>query len=118
RDTVIETIVERGLFRPELLNRFDGIILFCPLTADDLRKIVNLMLEKLAQRLKDQGTMFTWESDLVEHLVKIGSDRKFGARAMNRAIQDEVERVLADRAIKGELGGGKEIKLSASDLVH
>lgn len=106
KSEIIDQVISRQIFKPELLNRFDGIILFHPLSKEHLEKIAKLMLAKLNQRISQKGISVDLSPDLVSYLVKIGSNPRFGARAMNRAIQDEVEKRIANEIIAGRLHGG------------
>jgi ATP-dependent Clp protease ATP-binding subunit ClpA len=103
KDKVIDSIIKDGVFKPELLNRFDGVILFHPLNNDHLRKIGEIMLEKLHDRLKEQGVDLVVNNDLVDYVVSFGTDPKFGARPMNRAIQEKVEEVVAAPVVVDEV---------------
>ena len=118
KDEIVEEIISQGIYKPELLNRFDGVIVFHPLDKDHLKEVAKLMLEKLAHRLKEQGITLSINSALIEFLVSEGSDPKFGARALNRAIQDTVEKVIADKILSGEVGNGVTLELTASDLTR
>ena len=103
---IIDSIVKRGLFKPELINRFDGAILFHPLTENELRDIAKIMLTKLKERLLDQNIDFQISDEAINLLVKEGSDPQFGARPLNRAIQDKIESVIAKEIISGNLRAG------------
>lgn len=117
REIILDALVHQGMFRPELLNRFDGIIIFHPLGREQLEKIAQLQLEKLVKRLADRGISLVITNDLVQYVVKFGTDPKFGARPMTRAIQDTVERAVADKIISGNLKPGEDIILSNADLL-
>lgn len=113
---IISSIVEKGIFKPELINRFDGTILFHPLGEADLKKIAGLMLIKLESRLKDKGIRFTITDDLVSSVASKGMDAAFGARPMNRYIQEKIEALVADRIIRGEINQGDTIALSSAEI--
>lgn len=116
KDVIINEIIKRGIFKPELLNRFDGVILFHPLGTDHLRKIARIMLEKLAKRLNEKGIELSITDALIEHLISAGQDPKFGARPMNRAIQEKVEQVIAEKMLRGEIRAGSRVELAEADL--
>ncbi len=116
KQAVIETIVHQGIFRPELLNRFDGVILFHPLDENLLKQVTTLMLRKLSKRLEEKSLKLRITDELVNYLVKIGSDPAFGARPINRAIQDQVEETIAKKLIAGEVRPGSEVVLTEADL--
>jgi ATP-dependent Clp protease ATP-binding subunit ClpC len=117
KDEIINDLVKEGIFKPELLNRFDGVILFHPLSEDNLKKIAVLMLKKLQGRLGEKGVELVVNDALIKFLVKQGSDPKFGARPINRAIQEKVEEIIAEKMIKGEISGGSKIELTESELI-
>jgi ATP-dependent Clp protease ATP-binding subunit ClpC len=117
KDMVIDAIVKEGIYRPELLNRFDGVILFHPIDTAALKQIAALMLSKLKKRLASKGFELIINDALIDYLMKFGSDPKFGARPMNRAIQDKVEQAIADRIIRGDIKAGDKIEFQATDLV-
>ena len=116
KNMIVDEIVKRGIFRPELLNRFDGVVVFHPLKEDELRQIAKLMLKKLEKRLREKGIEFSASPDLIEMLVREGSDPKFGARPMNRAIQEKVEHFIATKMIQGEIVPGSRVEISAQNL--
>lgn len=117
KDAIVQAIIDRNIFKPELLNRFDGTILFHPLTEDHLRKIARLMLGGLNKRLKGKGIEIQINNEVVEFLVAKGQDPKFGARPLNRAIQDHIESLIAKRLIEGSIKPGDLITLSKKDLI-
>jgi ATP-dependent Clp protease ATP-binding subunit ClpA len=116
KQAIIEAIIHNNVFRPELLNRFDGVILFHPLDEKMLKQVTTLMLERLAKRLQEKSLKLKITDELVNYLVKVGSDPAFGARPINRAIQDQVEEVIAKKLISGDILPGSEVILSEADL--
>lgn len=116
KDEIIEALVKRNIFKPELLNRFDGVMIFHPLDAESLRKIAQIMLRKLNTRLAGKGVSLEISDALLDALVKIGNDPKFGARPMNRAIQDKVELAIAEKLLRGEVKPGEKIVLNPAEI--
>lgn len=116
KDFIINSIVSDGVFRPELLNRFDGVILFHPLSPAHLKEIAKMLLKKLEWRLRERGVTLEINDTLLDYLVEKGSDPKFGARPLNRAIQDKVEKIIADKIISGNLRPGSHIAFDKSQL--
>ncbi|MDP3875049.1 MAG: AAA family ATPase [bacterium] len=116
RETVVNEIIARGIFKPELLNRFDGVVLFHSLNEESLREVSKRLLSHLVERLKKKGITLKISDSLISFLTKKGMDQKFGARPLNRAIQETVEQVIAKKMISGEIGSGSEIELAESDL--
>ena len=116
KQKVIDQIISEGLFKPELINRFDGVILFHPLNDIHLKQIASLMLKKLAKRLEEKSLELVITDELLDYLVQKGSDPLFGARPINRAIQDEVEEVIAKKLISGDIKPGSQVTLTKDDL--
>lgn len=106
---IVANIIKDGILKPELINRFDGTILFHPLTKENLVEIAQLMLKKVAQRVADKGITLTIDKDLIDFLVQNGYNPTFGARPMNRLIQNTVEEHLSDLIIREQLTAGKTI---------
>ncbi len=114
--TLVDKLIGDGLFRPEFLNRFDDIILFHPLSENDIAAIARIQLENLARRLEDKGIRLAVTEELIAAIAKEGYDPQFGGRPMNRAIKDKVEQAVADRILQGKLQPGEKIVLGVEDL--
>jgi ATP-dependent Clp protease ATP-binding subunit ClpC len=113
KDEIISNIISQGIFKPELINRFDGTILFNPLSETDLKKIAGLMLIRLEDRLKEKGIRISITDKLITSVVKQGMDQTFGARPMNRYIQEKIESKIADKIIRGEISAGEIVSLDS-----
>jgi ATP-dependent Clp protease ATP-binding subunit ClpC len=112
-----EHILQTNIFRPELLNRFDGVITFTPLSPEHIKEIAVLMLKKLNKRLDAQhGVTVSITDDLLAFLVEIGYSPDFGARPMNRALQDTVEYAVARLVLQGHTQPGQEVYLAPEQL--
>ncbi len=116
KDNVINRIIQEKVFRPELLNRFDGVVLFHPLQSEELRSIAILGLKKLATRLKEQDIDLVINDDIINFLVEKGSDPQFGGRSINRAIQNEIEDLVANKIVSGEAKPGSKIVIKKEEL--
>ncbi|MBT3817576.1 MAG: AAA domain-containing protein [Candidatus Magasanikbacteria bacterium] len=90
-------------FRPELLNRFDGVVLFKPLTKKEVQEIAVLMLRRIEKELDTRGIAFRVEDTGMEALIRDGYDQEFGARPMRRAIVELIENPLATLLVRGGL---------------
>ncbi len=112
-EKIKEEILEKlkKFFRPELINRFDEILVFEPLSKEEMKKIVELQLKALGKRLQEQGIGFEWEESAVEKLLELGFDPAFGARPLKRAIQKNIENELSSLIIAGKVKAGDIIKL-------
>lgn len=89
--------------RPELINRFDGIIVFKPLSEENIVDITGLMLKKINKNLTKKGISLKAEKEGVRILAKQGYDPKFGARPLRRLLQDKIENIIANKILSGEL---------------
>ncbi len=113
---VIDHIIVEGLFRPELINRFDNTIIFEPLKASEQERVAQLMLRDLVQRMQSQGYQLAIAPEVVSYLANKGYNAAFGARAMRREIQDSVEAIIANKIISAGLQPGDQINLTVTDL--
>lgn len=102
-------------FRPEFLNRIDEMIVFHPLTEEDLTKIVTILMSDLIKRLGERDLQLEITPEAMKLLVKEGSDFTMGARPLKRAIQRLIEDPVSDLILKGEVIAGKTIKSDAED---
>ena len=93
----------KNYYRPEFLNRFDGIIVFTPLNREEIKQIAGFMLKRVAKDLEARGIDLRVEDAGLEALSQIGYDPEFGARPMRRAIQEHVEDQLAELILSGKL---------------
>lgn len=115
KEMMIKFLIDQGHFKPELLNRFDDAVVFNPLGEEELRKVSKIMVGRLNKRLGEKGISIEVTPDLIEYLVEVGMDKEFGARAMNRAIQDSVERLVADAIIGGQVDKGEVVRLEVGE---
>lgn len=102
-------------FRPELINRIDEIIVFNRLTEEEIGKIADGMLKQVAGRMDDMELTMDWTPAAREHLVKAGFDPIYGARPLRRAIQSEVEDLVAEDFLRGTVQRGQHVTLDEED---
>ena len=100
-------------FKPEFLNRFDGIVVFKPLTQEHIEQITGLMLGKVKKRLENKGIFLEATEAAVKELAQAGFDPVFGARPLRRVIQDRVDNSLANYLLRGKLGRRDKVILEA-----
>jgi len=110
KDKNIEEIKEalldqelKSYFLPEFLNRFDEIIVFKPLSKEEIKQIAHLLLTKLQKQLDEKGITLRATDEAIEELVELGYDPVFGARSLRRVIQERVNNALANYLLKGQL---------------
>ena len=103
------------IFRPEFLNRIDDIQVFHPLTEEQMKKIVGLMCRELMQRAKEQlGIELTIRDSVKKHIVETGTDKKYGARPLRRAVQNQLEDKLAEAMLDGKIKRNSEVIVGMS----
>ena len=116
-ETIRKTMMDelKKQFRPEFLNRIDDIIVFHKLEKDHLKEIVTLMVEGLANRLKEQDIHISLTDAAKEKIVDEGYDPEYGARPLARAIQKHIEDQLSEELLKGEELTGHHINIDYVD---
>ena len=105
----------KNFFSPEFLNRLDDTIVFNSLGQEDIKKITDIELNKLMNRLNEMKYTITYDKTLVEYLSKIGFDELYGARPLKRAIQDKVEDLLSEEVLTGKMVEGKSYVIKVVD---
>ena len=105
----------RRSFRPEFLNRLDEIILFRPLTRENLNSIIDLMVESLRKRLKDRDLDLELTDAAKELIIERGYDPLYGARPLRRVLQSSVETLVARTILRGDISAGSTITVDARD---
>ena len=100
-------------FRPEFLNRVDEIVIFHPLTRENLAEIVDIQLERVASLMAQRDLTLEVDASAREFLAEKGYDPDFGARPLKRTIQREVQDPLALKVVSGEIGEGDTVQITA-----
>ena len=113
RSHVMEML--KKTIRPEFLNRIDDIIMFLPLTKDQIAKVVTLQMNRVAKMLEPQGFTLKWTPDAIDWLADVGYDPEFGARPVKRAIQDYVLNDLSKKILAEQVLRDKPIVIDAND---
>ena len=111
KKSLIDILINRGIFAPEFLNRFSSIILFKPLDQSQARRVTSLLLDEFAARLlADKGITLVVNDALIDKVASAGFDPEFGARPIKRAMEQIVENKVAEYIMAGNIGGTLEIK--------
>lgn len=110
---VIEVVIQH--FRPEFINRIDDLVVFHPLESEHIRKIVDIQLQYLHQRLGEQDLELVLSDEAGDRLAEAGYDPVYGARPLKRAIQQQLENPLAESILNGDFEPGDTIEISVSD---
>lgn len=113
---LLDKLIEQKSFKPELLNRFDEVVLFSPLTEENLIRIVDLLVADLNINLAGQELTVAVTPEAKAALVKAGYDPRFGARPMRRIIQSSIQDILAKRVLAGTVTPGTAITFDEADL--
>lgn len=116
KSNLIDHLQKQGIFKPEFLNRFDEIVLYRPLSIDEVVKVVELMLRSLDKRLANRDVNLEITDEAAKKIAEAGYDPVFGARPLRRFIQDHVESVLAKKLLEGSVKRGDTITLGVNDL--
>ena len=116
KQKLLDYVFEKAIFRPEFINRFDAVVVFSPLSKENLLDISELMLQSLKKNLKEKGIELKITLPLKEKIVELGYDHTFGARQMRRVIQDKVENVLASALLSGQLKRGNKVEIDSKEF--
>ena len=113
KQRMLDYLFSQGIYRPEFLNRFDGVVIFTPLTKENLKDIAHLMLAKVGENLEKKGIQLVITASLKEKMAELGYDPSFGARNMSRVIQDKVENALAEALLRNDVQPGMKVEIDA-----
>ncbi len=112
----LDELISSGLFKPEFLNRFDEIALFRPLNHDELKQVIDLILQGVNKTLATQKLTVQVDDDAKTRLVEAGYDARLGARPMRRIVQQTVENIVADKVLRQEAIPGTTIPVTLADI--
>ncbi|KKP88456.1 MAG: clp protease ATP binding subunit [Berkelbacteria bacterium GW2011_GWA2_35_9] len=110
---LVEYLQDREIFRPEFINRFDSVVAFRPLNHEELIQVTDILIAKLNQNLQSKFINIKLTEEARKLVAQIGFDPKFGARALQRAIQDTVSNIVADAILKGQAQPHQEFTIQA-----
>ena len=116
KDDVIDSVRKDGTSSPELLNRFDDIVIFHPLGPEHLKAVAKMLLEDFAKKLKEKDITFVITDELADAVAEMGYEPLLGARPMRRVITDKVEQAVAKKILEKKLVRGGTFELSVDDL--
>ncbi|HEY5668146.1 MAG TPA: AAA family ATPase [Candidatus Saccharimonadales bacterium] len=115
---LIDKLIAEGQFKPELVNRFDEVVLFRPLNEDELAQVATIMLKDVNKTLATQQITVELTEAALKEIVRQGYDPEFGARPMRRIIQKTVENAVAVKILRQEAQPGSTIMLDVADLAQ
>lgn len=116
KDELLAYFFKKAIFRPEFINRFDSVVVFRPLTKENLLDISQLMLDSLKKNLEEKDIKFIITESLKKKIVELSYKPAFGAREMRRVIQDKVENLLAQAILSDKIKKGDKVKISPKNL--
>ena len=108
-------VILKKRIRPEFLNRIDEMIMFHPLSKEDIRGILELQISQIAAKLKENGIDIRFSEKALDELAEKGFDISYGARPIKRLLQKEVVNQIAAKLIAGEINGGNTIAIDIKD---
>jgi len=111
RESILDSLQRQGIFRPEFINRFDGVIIYQPLNEAVLTKIAGLLLRELNVRLKEREVSVKITPELTDAVARGGYSVEFGARPLRRYIQEHIENYVARGLISGDIKRGDLIEI-------
>lgn len=112
KQTVVEMLLREKIFTPEFLNRFDSVVVYRPLTQENLKAVARLMLDDLNERLTDKEVKVKVTDKLIDDAVRLSFDPTFGARPLRRLIQDRIEAPIAQKILEGKARRGEELEIA------
>jgi len=114
REKLLELL--RAKIRPEILNRIDEVIMFKPLMSEELRKIVDLQINRIKEMLyKNNEIILSVSDEAKDWLAKLGYDITFGARPLKRTIQSHITNILSEKILSGEILPGDKVTVNVKD---
>lgn len=112
KEKLLEFLQTKGIFKPELLNRFDNLVVFKPLSENEVAEIAKLVLKELSKKLAEKDILVNFDEKIIAKIIKEGFDEQFGARPIKRFVQDNIEDLIAQKMLKDEIKRGDTIVLS------
>ena len=109
--SLIENLQSNRIFKPELLNRFDDVVTFKPLSKENIQAIIKLELNKLIKALEAEDIKVSFDDTVIAKIAEEGIDDQFGARPLRRYIQNTIEDLIAKKKLKDEIGRGDKIQI-------
>lgn len=117
RKQVLDSVITAGIFRPEFLNRFGSIVFFQSLEDAHLKGVIEKRLQKFVDRLKaEKDITLSFDAGVTERIIAVGYEPEFGARSLNRFMEDSIEDVVIKKLLAEEIVGGGHIVIRPEDI--
>lgn len=114
---LIDFVQKQNMFRSEFLNRFSQVVVFRPLSFEEITQVAHFLINKLTTLLnKERGIAINVDEPAIAKLAELGYDPEMGARPMQRSIQEHLENVLAKKILAGEINRGDKISITVTDM--
>jgi ATP-dependent Clp protease ATP-binding subunit ClpA len=113
---LVDLVIERNVFAPEFVNRFDEVVVFKPLTQTELVRVIDLIVAGINKTLDKQKVKVQVSDEAKKWLVEKGYDAKLGARPMRRVAQKYIENIVAKKLLDNTTGSGGAISLGIQDF--
>ena len=111
KDILMNDLQTKGVFKPELLNRFDDIVVFNPLSQTEIYQVVKLLLAEFIKTMDTKDINLNFDDKVIQKIASEGFDREFGARPIRRFIADKIEDLIAQKMLKDEIKRGDSVRL-------
>ncbi|MDQ3841548.1 MAG: NDP-hexose 4-ketoreductase, partial [Actinomycetota bacterium] len=108
----------RKIFRPELLNRIDEVIVFHKLEREDMRHIIEIQVRRLRKQLTERNVTVEFTREALDKLSDAGYDPAFGARPLRRVLQRMIEDPMSEMILKGEVPNGSKVVIEPNDVSY
>jgi len=115
QNKLVEVLLSKHNFKPELINRFDGVVIFTPLNEEEIKKIANLILSEVFKKLEDQQIFVKFDESVLLKIIQEGYSKEFGARYVRRYIQDTIEDFLSKQILSDIIKKGQEVMLGVEN---
>lgn len=116
-DALREEVLRSGIFRPELVNRFDAVVVYRPLGLSEVRDIATRIVKKFSDHVyHERGARIEVEDEALSFIIKEGFNQEFGARELRRVLQNNVENIVAKKVLSGEASRGTTLTITRADF--
>jgi len=112
---LLSYLQSKNIFKPELLNRFDGVVTFRPLTMEEIKKITKLLLWDLDKTLLEKDITVSFTEEVIQKIVQESYNKEFGARPIRRYLQDNLEDLFSQKMLTGEIKRGDQLTITLGE---
>lgn len=116
KGALLDYLMRAHLFRPELINRFDEVVVFAPLTRDDVLRVAKIMIEESLRRLEERHIYISFDQNVVDKVAREGYDPEFGGRNIRRYIEENLESFISDKILSNELAKTSRVNLTVDQM--